>query len=82
MYGLPKIHKTGIPLGPIVASLTAPAHNLSLWLTKILSPYVGLVSQSHLKHSSDFLDTLNKVNSDFNSIVSFDVVFVYQYPFR
>ena len=73
-YGLPKIHKVGVPMRPIVASLRAPARNLSLWLTKTLSPFIGLVSQSHLKHSLDFLDTFKEVNSNFNNIVSFDVV--------
>ena len=67
LYGLPKIHKVGVPMRPIVASLRAPARNLSIWLTKTLSPFIGLVSQSHLKHSLDFIDTLKDVNSNFNS---------------
>ena len=74
LYGLPKIHKDGIPMRPIVASLRSPANNLAKWLTKVLSPLVGLVSEAHLKHSSDFLDSLKDINDNFNSIVSFDVV--------
>ena len=74
LYGLPKIHKPGIPLRPIVASLRSPSHNLAKWLTKVLSPFVGLVSQAHLKHSSDFLNSLNNINESFDSMVSFDVV--------
>ena len=73
-YGLPKIHKPNIPMRPIVASLRSPSHNLAKWLTKTLSPFVGVVSQAHLKHSSDFLNSLNNVNDSFNDMVSFDVV--------
>ena len=74
LYGLPKIHKVGTPMRPIVASLRSPCNNLAKWLTKILSPLVGLVSDAHLKHSSDFLDSLSNVNGNFDCMVSFDVV--------
>ena len=74
LYGLPKIHKPNIPMRPIVASLRSPSHNLAKWLTKILSPCVGVVSEAHLKHSTDFLDSLGNVNEPFDDMVSFDVV--------
>lgn len=36
IYGNPKIHKDGIPLGPIIAGVTSPTINLAQFLTKIL----------------------------------------------
>ena len=75
LYGLPKIHKAEKTMRPIVASLRSPSQNLSLWLSKILSPLVGIESQEHLKHSSDLLDSLNSINGEFDySMFSFDVV--------
>ena len=57
LYGLPKIHKAEKTMRPIVASLRSPSQNSSLWLSKILSPLVGIESQEHLKHSSDLLES-------------------------
>ena len=39
-YGLPKIHKTGTPLRPIVSFISSPTYALSKFLSKILSPLV------------------------------------------
>ena len=75
MYGLPKIHKTNCPLRPIVSSLKAPNKNLDLFLAQILAPQVGLVSQSHINKTTDFLDFLKQdTNDQFNHMLSFDVV--------
>ena len=40
-YGLPKIHKPGIPLKPIVSFVNSPAHAISGYPARILSPVVG-----------------------------------------
>ena len=40
-YGLPKIHKTGIPLRAIVSFINSPTYDFSSYLAKILSPVVG-----------------------------------------
>ena len=37
-YGLPKIHKPGIPLRPITSCINAPTYNVSRHLVSILSP--------------------------------------------
>ncbi|XP_022109743.1 uncharacterized protein LOC110989562 [Acanthaster planci] len=41
MYGLPKIHKPGTPLRPIVSCVSSFAYNLSKHLAGILSPLTG-----------------------------------------
>ena len=40
-YGLPKIHKVGIPLRPIVSFMNSPTYEVSSYLAKFLSPVVG-----------------------------------------
>ena len=41
-YGLPKIHKPGIPLRPIVSSIGAATYSTAKELAKILKPLVGM----------------------------------------
>ena len=38
LYGLPKVHKDGIPLRPIVSAIGSPTYSLSKELARILSP--------------------------------------------
>ena len=37
-YCLPKVHKEGVPLRPIVALRGSPMYNLSVWLARLLRP--------------------------------------------
>lgn len=38
LYGLPKLHKPGIPMRPIVSFCGSPTYQLSKYLTTILQP--------------------------------------------
>ena len=74
LYGLPKIHKQGIPLRPTVLFVESPTYNLSKEIARILSHLVGR-SERHVKNSYDFVEFLNTIKVDDNeSMVSFDVV--------
>ena len=42
-YGLPKIHKPGIPLRPIVSFVNSPTYAISGYLARILSPLLGIL---------------------------------------
>ena len=44
IYGLPKIHKSDIPLRPIVSCVNTFAYDLSAYLADILAPLTGPVS--------------------------------------
>ena len=74
LYGLPKVHKTGVPLRPIVSFVNSPTYHLSKYLSRVLSPLVGH-SQSAVRNSKDFVDSVKSlvVKSD-ELLVSFDVV--------
>ena len=54
LYGLPKIHKPGTPLRPIVSFVDSPSYQLSKHLSELL---VGK-SHSAVKNSGEFADFL------------------------
>ena len=74
IYDLPKIHKEGIPLRPIVNTIGSPTYDLAKHIAKTLKPLVGK-SFSFIKDSSQFVERMKdwKVN-DNDLLTSFDVV--------
>ena len=38
LHGLPKIHKDGVPLGPIFSLIVSSSYKVAKWLTIILQP--------------------------------------------
>ena len=73
-YGLPKIHKSGIPLRPIVSFVNSPTYAVSSYLAKILSPVVANTDYT-VKNSCDFADFIRgKTLNAESELVSFDVV--------
>ena len=56
-YGLPKIHKEGTPLRPIVSSSGAVSYSTSKELSRILKPLVGK-SPHLICNNQDFMEQL------------------------
>ena len=56
-YGLPKIHKTGTPLRPIVSSIGGVTYSTSKELSRILRPLVGK-SPHHIQNNQEFIQHL------------------------
>ena len=74
MYGLIKTHKTNNPVRPIICSIGSCSYKLSKWLVSLLSPLVGRISNSHVKHNVDLIEKLNGLHFSFDfKLVSFDV---------
>ena len=72
-YGLPKIHKSGIPLRPIVSSTGTVTYNTAKELAKILEPLVGM-STHHVHNTRDFVEHLKDVRlRQGQCIISYDV---------
>ena len=72
-YGLPKIHKEGIPLRPIVSSIGAATYSTSKELSRILIPLVGK-SPHHIQNNQDFMEHLKDIQLGPDEImVSYDV---------
>ncbi|XP_046387902.1 uncharacterized protein LOC124157319 [Ischnura elegans] len=74
LYGLPKIHKQGVPLRPIVSAIDSPSHKLAKYLAQQLVPFSGQTS-THVKNSAHFIEIIKKAKiSKDDILVSFDVV--------
>ena len=72
-YGLPKVHKAGMPLRPIVSSIGAVTYETSKELAKILKPLAGQ-KPYHVQSNREFLHQLKdqKLGPD-DIIMSYDV---------
>ena len=72
-YGLPKVHKTGIPLRPIVSSIGSVSYETAKELSKILKPLVGNTPYS-VKNTKDFIQCIKDIRlQDDECMVSYDV---------
>ena len=68
IYGLPKIHKLGIPLRPIVDTRGSPTYKLVKFLANKLNPLVGNTS-SIMKDSPFFIEKLKNRHFDGNELL-------------
>ena len=73
-YGLPKIHKDNVPLRPIISNIGSYSSKLAKWLTGLLTPFLGRFSDSHIKHSEDFIGKIRGMNFHNVKMLSLDVV--------
>ena len=53
-YALPKIHKTGNPIRPIVSSRGSVTYGVAKVLSKVIKPLVGK-SPHHIQSTGDFV---------------------------
>ena len=72
MYGLPKVHKDGTPLRPILASTGSFNHECAKWLSDILSPLRS--HSTNLKDTFSFIDIVKNFTLNDSVMYSFDVV--------
>ena len=72
LYGLPKLHKNGIPLCPVLASTGSFTYKSAKWLSDKLASLRD--HQTNLKDSFDFIDQIGKIyNLHIKTLLSFDV---------
>ena len=76
-YGLPKIHKDGTPMQPIVSYMRMPLYEISKYIANILRPY-GKLKEQHTNSSKSFSTFIcqQKIEPD-EIMVSFDVTSLY-----
>ena len=73
-YGLPKVHKTGVPLRPIVSFISSLTCALSKFLAKVSSLLVGK-TESFVASSSDFVNYTKSLRIPQGyTLLSFDVI--------
>ena len=72
-YGLPKIHKAGVPLRPIVSSRGSVSYNTAKELARILKPLAGRII--YIVHNTqDFAEQMKTTNlMPDECIISYDV---------
>ena len=72
-YGLPKIHKTGTPLRPIVSSRGSVTYGVAKFLSRILKPLVDK-SPHHIQSTNDFVNKAKKITLQLGEcLTSYDV---------
>ena len=72
-YGLPKVHKPGMPLRPIISSVGSVTHATAKELSRIIKPLVG-GSQHHVRNTKDFIHSIEGIQlSADECMMSFDV---------
>ncbi|GJQ69892.1 hypothetical protein Trydic_g22435 [Trypoxylus dichotomus] len=73
LYGLPKTHKPGILLRPIVSSRNSPCHSLAKFLLDIIAPLSGN-TQFAITNTKHFINQIKEITIDeHDKLVSFDV---------
>ncbi|XP_045462556.1 uncharacterized protein LOC123672495 [Harmonia axyridis] len=77
MYFLPKIHKTGIPMRPILSFVGSPIYELSKFIADLLKP-IFIKDEHYVRNSFDFFNSTNKTRLPPNYVLlSLDVVSLY-----
>jgi len=72
MYGLPKVHKDGIPLRPILSAIGTCSYQLAKFLVPILTPLTTNIFT--VKDSFTFAKEITTISFDKCCMVSFDIV--------
>ena len=76
-YGQPKIHKSGVPIRPIVSYSGSPLYNLNKYIANILKTHVKH-ENNNAKNSTTFSNYIRNVPIEDDEImVSFDVTSLY-----
>ena len=77
MYGVPKVHKVGTPLRPILSMTNAPQHQMARWLVRVLTPVVDKYSKHTIKDTFEFCDHIEKFAAQSDAtdlfLCSFDI---------
>ena len=73
MYGLPKTHKEGTPLRPVLSMAGSSHHELGKWLADLLQPVLKRVSSHCISDSFTFAKTMQNLDINPNVFMcSFD----------
>ena len=74
MYGLPKIHKSNVPIRSILCMVGSAQHELAKWLVEILDPLLRIYSDYCIPDSFQFASLICKLkhSTDTESLYSFN----------
>ena len=77
MRGLPKVHKSGVPMRPVTNSTESAAHELARELSGPLTKALGSISGCHLRNTSDLIDRFKDKGMRNKKLIGLDVVSLY-----
>lgn len=73
LYGLPKIHKDGVPLRPILSMIGSSQHKVAKWLAIMLQPVLQRYSTFCIKDSFTFSQFIRNCDATDGFMCSFDI---------
>ena len=73
LYGLPNIHKQGVPLRPILDMSNSPYHALARWLSSLLEPVRKHICKYSQKDTFQFIDSIANLNLNNKTMFYLDV---------
>ncbi|XP_039278689.1 uncharacterized protein LOC120350210 [Nilaparvata lugens] len=74
LFGLPKIHKPGIPIRPVVSGINSPTSKLAYKLNILFRSYTAFKPTYSIRNSSDLIEKIQDIKlQSTNKLVSFDV---------
>ena len=73
LYGLPKVHKEGVPVRPILSMIDTPTHHTAKWLAQVLKPVSDFYKHFSVKDTFQFIDVIKDVDITDKTMLSFDV---------
>ena len=71
LYGLPKIHKVGNPIRPVLNTIGTFNYNLAKFFVPLLEPLT--TNEYTLKNSLEFIKEINEINFNNKIMASFDI---------
>ena len=72
LYGLPKVHKEGVPMRPILSSIGTCGYNIAEFLVPFLQPLT--INNYTVKDSFSFVDEITSLTTNSNiTMASFDI---------
>ena len=72
MYGVPKVHKSGLPMRPIVSTVSSHNYRLSKYLVELLKLFT--VCSFSVEDSFTFTSEMGRLRYCNYSIICFDIV--------
>ena len=73
LYGMAKVHKSDVPLRPVISMIGTPQYKLAKFLDDLIKPHIP--DTYLLKSTQEFTDRLKETPfNNGNSMVSFDAV--------
>ncbi|VDP71011.1 unnamed protein product [Echinostoma caproni] len=82
LYGLPKVHKDGVPLRPILGMCNSPYHALAKWLAKLLESVRVGVEKHCVTDTFTFVDKIRDKLGRLNSALAGRQLFIHKRSYR